>query len=170
MIAPKPYANPYLAGFGLGVVLLGCFIASGQGLGASGAFASIASSLAGVVSPRDAAASAYFGRYLSEGPPWGAWMVVEVAGAMVGGAASALLAGRFRAQVVRGASLAPAPRLGAAACGGLLMGGGAVLARGCTSGLALSGGALLSVGGWTFMAALFAGGFAAAPVVRRLWR
>ena len=50
------------------------------------------------------------------------------------------------------------------------MGLGAVLARGCTSGQALSGGALLSVGSWAFMMAAFAGGYAAAPLFRRLWR
>jgi uncharacterized protein len=45
-----------------------------------------------------------------------------------------------------------------------------VLARGCTSGQALSGGALLSVGSWVFMLALFAAGFGAARLARKLWR
>jgi hypothetical protein len=50
------------------------------------------------------------------------------------------------------------------------MGFAARLARGCTSGLALTGGALLSVGAWVFMIALFAAGYAAAPLFRRAWR
>ena len=54
--------------------------------------------------------------------------------------------------------------------GGLLMGIGARLALGCTSGQALTGGALLSVGGWIFMMAVFAGGYAVAVLVRREWR
>ena len=53
--------------------------------------------------------------------------------------------------------------------GGVFMGFGARLARGCTSGQALSGGAVLSVGSWAFMLAVFAGGYALAYSVRRLW-
>jgi uncharacterized membrane protein YedE/YeeE len=58
----------------------------------------------------------------------------------------------------------------AAIGGGVLMGVGAKLARGCTSGQALSGGALLSVGSWIFIASCFAAGYALAPFARRLWR
>jgi uncharacterized membrane protein YedE/YeeE len=46
---------------------------------------------------------------------------------------------------------------------------GAKLASGCTSGQALTGGALLNVGSWTFMIAVFIGGYALAPLVRRQW-
>ncbi|MGM0669948.1 MAG: YeeE/YedE thiosulfate transporter family protein, partial [Gemmatimonadota bacterium] len=53
--------------------------------------------------------------------------------------------------------------------GGIFMGYGARLARGCTSGQALSGGAVLSVGSWAFMLAVFAGAYALAYFVRRLW-
>ena len=53
--------------------------------------------------------------------------------------------------------------------GGTFMGYGARMARGCTSGLALSGGAVLSLGAWAFMFAVFAGGYALAYFVRRLW-
>jgi len=34
----QPYMNPYLAGIGLGLVLLAAFVLVGRGLGASGAF------------------------------------------------------------------------------------------------------------------------------------
>jgi uncharacterized membrane protein YedE/YeeE len=54
--------------------------------------------------------------------------------------------------------------------GGLLLGIGARLARGCASGQALTGGALLSAGSWAFMLAIFAGGYAAAWLARREWR
>ena len=60
-------------------------------------------------------------------------------------------------------------RWAVATVGGILMGFGARLARGCTSGQALSGGAVLSVGSWAFMLAVFAGGYALAYSVRRLW-
>ena len=40
---PRPYLNPYLAGFGLGLTLLAAFVLLGHGLGASGAFTSAVS-------------------------------------------------------------------------------------------------------------------------------
>ena len=166
----RPYAEPHLTGVCLGLVLLACFALTGQGLGASGAFASVASGVVGTVSPETAAHSAYFRSYLQDGSPWTAWIVIEIIGVLVGAAASAALAGRNRLGVafIR----APRPSAGklfAGFAGGTLMGIGAALARGCTSGLALSGGAVLSVGAWTFMVALFLAGFLAAPLMRRLW-
>lgn len=155
---PRPYVDPYLSGVSLGLVLLGCFALSGQGLGASGAFANLASHAAGAFTK-----NAWIDGYLSRG--WASWTVVEVCGLIVGAGLSAWLAGRL--SVAR--PPAPRGRLLAATAGGVLMGVGAALARGCTSGLALSGGALLSVGAWVFMLALFAAGFLAAPLLRRLW-
>ena len=32
-LGPKPYSNPYAAGFGLGLVLLAAFVIMGRGLG-----------------------------------------------------------------------------------------------------------------------------------------
>ena len=37
----QPYLNPYLAGIGLGIVLLLAFVIMGRGLGASGGFTSM---------------------------------------------------------------------------------------------------------------------------------
>jgi len=54
--------------------------------------------------------------------------------------------------------------------GGVLLGIGARLARGCASGQALTGGALMSAGSWAFMFSIFAGGYAFAWLVRREWR
>lgn len=164
----QPYANPYLAGVGLGLVLLAAFVLAGQGLGASGAFAEAASATVHAVDPK-AAANPWFQSYLSSGTPWTAWIVLELFGVIIGGALSAILNGRFRVQVARGPGISPTPRLLTAALGGVAMGVGAVLARGCTSGQALTGGALLSVGSWAFMIAVFVGGYAAAPLMRKLW-
>ena len=58
---------------------------------------------------------------------------------------------------------------GMAFFGGVLMGYGARLARGCTSGQALSGGAVLSVGSWVFMFAVFGGAYGLAYFVRKFW-
>lgn len=164
----RPYAEPHVTGACLGLVLLACFALTGQGLGASGAFASAATGVVASVSPEAAVHSAYFRSYLQDGSPWTAWLVVEIIGVLVGAAASAALAGRARSTFVS-AHRPSGSRLLAGVAGGMLMGIGAALARGCTSGLALSGGALLSVGAWIFMAALFLAGFVAAPLVRRLW-
>ena len=162
------YAEPHATGVCLGLVLLACFALTGQGLGASGAFASMASAAVGAVSPETALHSGYFRSYLEDGSPWTAWLVFEIVGVMAGATVSAALAGRLRPNFVRGVRPSGGRLFGCVA-GGLSMGIGAALARGCTSGLALSGGALLSVGAWVFMAALFLAGFLAAPLVRRRW-
>jgi uncharacterized membrane protein YedE/YeeE len=170
MNAQRAYAAPYVAGCCLGLVLLAAFVVTGQGLGASGAFANVATGLATTFAPGELAANNYFAQYAMAGAPWTAWMVVEVLGIVVGAAISAALSGRLRVEVNGGPKVGRKSRLAAAATGGALMGLGAVLARGCTSGQALSGGALLSVGSWTFMVAAFAAGFAVAPIARGLWR
>jgi len=167
---PRPYANPYLAGVCLGLVLLAAYVITGQGLGASGAFANVATGVVSLVSAKEVASNGYFHSYAAAGAPWSAWIVVEVVGIVIGGAISAALAGRFNVQIVRGHGAGARSRLWLAAAGGLAMGVGAVLARGCTSGQALSGGALLSVGSWVFMITAFAAGFGVAPLLRKSWR
>ena len=167
----KPYADPYLAGVGLGVVLLAAFVLTGHGLGASGAFATTAAGTVAAVAPGYASSNAYFGRYVSAPDgPWRDWLLFEVIGVFAGGFLSAALAGRLRPIVERGAGVAMKTRLAAAFAGGAVMGLGAVLARGCTSGQALTGGALLSVGSWGFMLCAFAAAYAAAPAIRGSWR
>ena len=171
--APRPYIDPYLSGIGIGVVLLAAYVVVGQGLGASGAFASVvASGTAVVEGTTRAAASPAIAPYLPHGiaSPLQDWLVFELAGVMLGGFTSAWVAGRLRRDVERGAALGVGQRMTAAVTGGVLMGIGAKFARGCTSGQALSGGALLSVGSWIFIASCFAAGYVLAPAARRLWR
>jgi uncharacterized membrane protein YedE/YeeE len=171
--APRRYADPYLAGVGIGLVLLAAYAIAGRGLGASGAFSSVvAAGTASAVGLEEAAASAALAPYLADGvgSPLRDWLVLELAGVIAGGLTSAWLAGRMRWAIEGGPRLSPAPRMFAAVTGGVLMGFGAKLARGCTSGQALAGGALLSTGSWIFIAACFAAGYAAAPLARRLWR
>jgi len=166
----RPYANPYLAGIGLGLVLLAAFALTGRGLGASGAFATSAAGVVARFAPARAAASPVFTRYLGGDGPWSDWLLFEIAGVIAGGFLSALMAGRLRGMVERGPRIGRGTRLALALGGGAVMGGGAVLARGCTSGLALTGGALLSAGSWLFMIAAFAGAYALAPALRKEWR
>ena len=167
---PRPYADPYIAGTGLGLVLLAAFVVAGRGLGASGAFASGAAGVVAAASPARAAANPYFARYLAGDGPWHEWLLLEIAGVVIGGFLSALVAGRLRAAIERGPGIGRGSRLANAFAGGSAMGVGAVLARGCTSGLALTGGALLSAGSWLFMMAAFAGAYLVAPIVKRAWR
>jgi len=166
----KPYSNPYLAGFGLGLVLLSAFAIAGRGLGASGAFASAAAATVATAAPKSAIANDYFGRYLSaSGAPRIDWLVVELIGVVIGGFVSALLAGRFSRTIEKGPRISKQARLRLAFIGGGVMGVGAVLARGCTSGQALTGGALLSVGSWIFIGAAFAAAYIVAPMLRKAW-
>ena len=166
---PRAYADPYLAGVFLGVVLLASFVVAGRGLGASGAFATSAAGVVKLVSPGTAAANGYFSRYLSDGGPWRDWLLFELAGVAMGGYLSARFSGRLNRIVDRGAGVSRKTRLAMASSGGLIMGAGAMLARGCTSGLALTGGALLSAGSWLFMLAMFAATYLAFPLVRKVW-
>jgi len=165
------YSDPYLAGVGLGLVLLAAFVLTGHGLGASGAFATTAAGSVAAVAPAYAASNAYFGRYVNAPDgPWRDWLLFEILGVFLGGFLSAALAGRLRGLVERGRGVSVRARLAIAFGGGAVMGLGAVLARGCTSGQALTGGALLSVGSWGFMLTAFAAAYAAAPAIKGSWR
>jgi uncharacterized membrane protein YedE/YeeE len=169
----KRYSDPYLAGIGLGLVLLAAYVLVGRGLGASGAFASVvAAGTAAVQGTAVAAAAPATAPYLPEGiaSPLSDWLVLELIGVVFGGLASAWLAGRTGRAIERGPGITGSQRMYAAVGGGVLMGFGAKLARGCTSGQALTGGALLSAGSWIFIATCFAAGFLMAPLARRLWR
>ena len=168
--ASRPYADPYLAGVGLGLVLLASFVLAGRGLGASGAFATGAASAINVVAPQAVAGNAFLADHVTTGGPLRDWLVVEIVGVIVGGFLSAALARRIGGRVERGAHASVKQRLTSAAGGGALMGLGAILARGCTSGQALTGGALLSLGAWLFIGAAFASAYLVAFATRGSWR
>ena len=88
--------NPYLAGIGLGLVLLASFVVMGRGLGASGAFSStVALGWSTLVAPAHAQAQRVSGRGTSATAtthPLKAWLVFEVLGVIVGALFSGLLA------------------------------------------------------------------------------
>jgi uncharacterized membrane protein YedE/YeeE len=167
-----PYMNPYLAGIGLGLVLLTAFVVMGRGLGASGAFNSTLAWALSSTAPEHTAGLEYLGRYVGDGTthPLHTYLVYEVAGLFVGALVSGLLAGRVRFGVDKGPRTTNGARFAAAFGGGALTAVGANLARGCTSGQALTGGALLNAGSWAFMLSVFAGGYAVARLVRWQWR
>ena len=161
------FADPYVAGVGIGLVLLAAYAIVGRGLGASGAFASVAA--AGMAAVGSASSSPAIAPYLTDGvaSPLYDWLVLQMIGVAAGGFASARFAGRLKATVERGEGVSRRQRLIAATAGGVLMGLGARLARGCTSGQALTGGALLAAGSWIFIVACFAAGYALSPLARR---
>ena len=167
----EQYWNPYLGGVLLGLVLFASFFVAGHGLGASGGVNRIVVAVEDVVAPEHVDRVPYLAELAgADRDPLQHWIVWEVAGILLGGFVSGLLRGRVRLQTYHGPQIRPGTRWAFAFLGGLLMGYGARLARGCTSGQALSGGAVLSVGSWAFMLAVFAGGYGLAWFVRRLWQ
>jgi len=168
----QKYWNPYLSGIGLGLVLLLAYVMMGRGLGASGAFSSVIAYGVNIVAPDHAKSNEFYGEYLGDGSksPLKDWLVFEVLGVLAGGFISGALSGRIKTQVERGPNIKVSGRLLFALLGGVLMGFGAKLGRGCTSGQALTGGAVLNVGSWAFMMAVFAGGYMFAYFMRRQWR
>jgi len=167
--AAAPYMNPYLAGFGLGLVLLAAFVIMGRGLGATGAFSSFLAWIVHTIAPAHAEAIAPYADYLGDAHPLMAWLVFLVGGTFVGALVSGLFARRVHVSVERGPRVSAGSRLLGAFSGGLLAGIGAKIALGCTSGQALTGGALLNVGSWIFMLMVFAGGYGLAWFVRKQW-
>ncbi|MBF0278841.1 MAG: YeeE/YedE family protein [SAR324 cluster bacterium] len=166
----QPYWSNTVAGIGLGLVLLAAYYIAGRGLGGSGALARSTAAIAFLFAPEHTGGMSYFSRYFEEGKIiMSDWLVFQVIGVFLGGLFGALTAGRFGKSVDKGKRISNGQRFFFASIGGMVMGLGARLARGCTSGQALSGGATLAVGSWAFMLALFAGGFLTAYFVRRLW-
>jgi len=169
----KRYSDPYVVGMGIGLVLLAAYGIAGRGLGASGGFATVvATGMAAVEGSETVAASPATAAYLTNGlaSPLHDWLVLELLGVVTGGFVSAWLARRTMVSIERGAGVSRWQRLIVSVAGGVLMGLGAKLARGCTSGQALTGGALLATGSWTFIATCFASGYVLSPLARRLWR
>ncbi len=167
----SPYWNPYVAGVGLGLVLLAAYVLMGRGLGASGAFSSVAAVTVQTVAPEHVQGNDFYQGYLQNGlgSPLKSWLVFEVLGVLLGGFFSAAIARRLTKTVSKGPNISVRTRLMFALAGGMFMGVGAKFARGCTSGQGLSGGAVLNVGSWVFMLAVFLAAYALAYSVRRLW-
>jgi uncharacterized membrane protein YedE/YeeE len=166
----KRYVNPYIAGMLLGLVLFGAYFLTGTGLGASGGLSRLVVSAEDLMAPRHVDRVSYLvGMAGGELNPLDHWIVLVTLGTFLGGGLSVFWNGRMKLETQSGPRISVKTRWAVATVGGILMGFGARLARGCTSGQALSGGAVLSVGSWAFMLAVFAGGYALAYSVRRLW-
>jgi len=170
-LGERGYWNPYLGGTLLGILLFLTFFLTGHGLGSSGGVNRVVVAIQDAVVPEHVDHTPYLAQMAGgESDPLDDWTVWQVAGILLGGFSSGLLRRRVRLETYHGPRIRPETRWGMALLGGLLMGYGARLARGCTSGQALSGGAVLSAGSWAFMLAVFASGYAIAWFVRGLWQ
>ena len=164
------YANPYLIGLILGLVLLFSFYTMGRGVGSSASFARLATAGVQLVAPGHAKANTYLSKYIQSGrSPLVDWLVFLTLGAALGGLFSAFIAGRIKREVARGPSIGVSARLWLALGGGILSGFAARLARGCTSGQALTGASELAFGSWVFMFCIFGGAYATAYFFRKEW-
>ena len=166
----KPFVNPYVGGALLGVVLFLSFFLTGNGLGASGGLNRYVVFLQDLVAPEHVDRIAYLLKMAGgDKNPLDDYLVFMTLGTLMGGFFSGWLHGRLKIETNKGPNISVRTRWVMAFLGGAIMGYGARFARGCTSGQALSGGAVLSAGSWAFMFAVFAGGYALAYFVRRLW-
>jgi hypothetical protein len=166
----RAYVHPYLGGFLLGLVLFASFFFTGNGLGASGGLNRYIVFFEDLIAPHHVDTTPYLIKMAGgDKNPLDDWVVLVVAGALVGGFAAGWWNGRLKVETNKGPHISVRTRWLMAFVGGAIMGYGARMARGCTSGLALSGGAVLSVGAWAFMFSVFAGAYALAYFVRKLW-
>jgi len=166
----KPYINPYLGGILLGLVLFLAFFITGSGLGASGGMNRLLVMVEDAIAPGHVDRTAYLLAMAGgDKNPLDSWVVWVTVGTLIGGFVSGYRNGRLKVETNRGPRVPVKLRWVMAFIGGAFMGYGARFARGCTSGQALSGGAVLSVGSWAFMFAVFAGAYALAYFVRKLW-
>jgi uncharacterized membrane protein YedE/YeeE len=166
----KPYANPYLGGVLLGMVLFLSYFISGNGLGASGGLSRYMAFIEDLIAPGHIDQVPYLIK-MAGGPlnPLDHWIVMVSTGVIIGGFVSGLINGRTKLETNKGPNISIRTRWLFAFIGGMFFTYGARLARGCTSGQALSGGATLSAGSWATMFAIFGGAYTLAYFVRKLW-
>lgn len=164
------YWSPYVVGILLGLTLLSTFYLMGWGLVVSRAITRVTTYILHIPFPQMIEKNIYFKDYFHEEQPLKDWIVFEVSGMILGGFIGSITARRFSLRVERGPKINIAKRFLAAITGGIIVGFATRLARGCTSGVALSGGATLALGSWAFVIGMFAGGYAIAFFVKRLWK
>ncbi len=162
--------NPYIAGIGLGLVLLASFLVTGRGLGASGALkraqAVVVHKMDAEYAEQNKNIASYFGPKKN---PLDAWIVFLAVGVALGGLGGALSKKRVELETIHGPRFNKESRWILAVAGGAISGFAAQMGRGCTSGQALTGGAQLALGSWVFMFSVFGGAYALAYFLRKQW-
>ena len=166
----KPYVHPYFGGVMLGIVLFLAFFLTGNGLGSSGGTTRIVTFVEDQINPAHVDRTPYLLKMAGgDKNPLDDWIIPVFFGALVGGFTSGLIFGRAKIETTKGPNVSNRTRWLMAFLGGTIFLYGARMARGCTSGQALSGGASLAAGSWLIMFAIFAGAYALAYFVRKLW-
>jgi len=167
----KPFMNPYLAGFLLGLVLLTTIYITGRGLGASGGVKNMVSSVVKNIAPDHYNSTPYFIKSEHENPgsPLRSWLFFEIIGVFIGAFFSGVISDRVNLKLEKGKGVKNRTRIIGAIIGGLLFGFGSQFGRGCTSGAALSGMAVMSFGGIISMLAIFGAAYMLAYFFRKLW-
>ncbi len=166
----KPFVNPYLGGVFLGLVLFASFFFTGNGLGASGGLNRMLVFVEDLIAPQHVDRTAYLLKMAGgDRNPLDNWIVFVTLGVLVGSFVAAWQHGRLKLETNKGPQISVRARWLFAFIGGIFMGYGARMARGCTSGQGLSGGAVFSVGSWAFILAVFGGAYGVAYFVRKLW-
>lgn len=169
MLCQKAW-SPYLAGIVIGLLQIPAFLIIETALGASSSYVTVGGLLAGWIDPSILKID-YVARHVATSAKnW--WQVALVGGVAVGAFASMAMSGARRQPISpiwqrALGSASPAKRYSVAFLGGFVMLLGARIADGCTSGHGLSGMAQLSVGSTVAVAAMFAGGIAAATLLLR---
>jgi uncharacterized protein len=162
--------SPYAAGILIGLLQIPAFLIIETALGASSSYVTVGGVIAGWLNPGLLQID-YVARHVGlTAKNW--WQVALVAGIALGAYLSAKLSGAVRQPIspIWSRALgsdAPGRRYTVAFVGGFLMLFGARIADGCTSGHGLSGLAQLAVGSTVAVAAMFAGGIAAAMLMLR---
>jgi uncharacterized membrane protein YedE/YeeE len=162
--------SPYAAGVLIGLLQIPAFLLVDTALGASSSFVTAAGHLARLLDPTIAQID-YVAKHLAGAKNW--WQVALVVGIALGAFLSSRLSG------LRRSGMSPVwpralgttglgQRILVAFAGGFVLLLGARIADGCTSGHGISGMAQLAVGSTIAVAAMFAGGIAAAALFRRV--
>jgi uncharacterized protein len=162
--------SPYVAGIVIGLLQIPAFLIVETALGASSSYVTAGALIASWVDPSILTIGYAANHVAATAKNW--WQVALVAGIAIGAFVSARRSGATRwpispiwARALGSAS--PGRRYAVAFAAGFLMLLGARIADGCTSGHGLSGMAQLAVGSTVAVAAMFAGGIAAAMLVLR---
>jgi len=167
---PKPYVNPYFGGMVLGIVLFLAMLLTGNGLGSSGGTTRLVAYVEDLISPAHVDRTPYLLKMAGgDKNPLDDWIIPVFFGALLGGFTSGRIFGRAKLETTKGPNISNRTRWLMSFLGGTIFLYGARMARGCTSGQALTGGATLAAGSWAVMFAIFAGAYALAYFVRKLW-
>ena len=162
--------SPYVAGILIGLLQVPAFLIIETALGASSSYVTVGGLIASWIDPSILQIDYVAKHVAATVKNW--WQVAFVGSIAIGALLSARLSGAKRQAISpiwerALGSASPAKRYGIAFVAGFLMLFGARIADGCTSGHGLSGMAQLAVGSTVAVAAMFAGGIAAAVLLLR---